>query len=45
MARSAEEVNRMTAETDVAVQSATATVANLRTLSTGLHELVSHFRI
>ena len=45
MARSAEEVNRMTAETDHAVQSATQTVAELRALSNGLHELVGRFRI
>ena len=45
MARSAEEVNRMTAETDHAVQSPTQTVAELRALSNGLHELVGRFRI
>ena len=45
MARSAEEVNRITAEADHAVQSATQTVAELRALSNGLHELVGRFRV
>lgn len=45
MARAAEEVNRMTMETDQAVQSATQTVADLSTLSHGLHGLVGRFRL
>ena len=45
MARAAEEVNRMTMETDQAVQSATQTVAELSTLSHGLHGLVGRFRL
>jgi methyl-accepting chemotaxis protein len=45
MARAAEEVNRMALETDQAVQSATRTVAELSTLSNGLHDLVGRFRL
>jgi methyl-accepting chemotaxis protein len=45
MARAAEEVNSMTLEHDQAVQSASQTVAELSTLSTGLQGLVGRFRL
>ena len=45
MARAAEEVNRMTVETDQSLQSATRTVAELSRLSNGLHDLVVRFRL
>ena len=45
MARAAEDVNRMTAETDQAVQSATRTVDELGGLSRSLHALVGRFRL
>ena len=45
MANAAEQANRMTMQTDQAVQRATATVSELNALSHRLHELVGRFRI
>ncbi len=45
MARAAEEVNRMTLETDQSLQSATRTVAELSRLSNARHGLVGRFRL
>ena len=45
MARPAEEVNRMTIETDQAVQGANRTVDELSGLSKGLYGLVERFRL
>ena len=45
MARAAEEVNRMTMETDRSLQGASRTVAELSDLSGNLHALVKRFRL
>ena len=45
MARAAEDVNRMATETDSAIQGATATVAQLNQLATGLRQLVDRFHL
>ena len=45
MANAAEQANRMTMQTDQAVQSATQTVSELSALSHRLHELVGRFRL
>ena len=45
MARAAEQVTRMTTDTDAAIQAASQTVTDMRELSQGLQTLVAQFRL